>query len=98
MSFDIYGNYLRPGYCEVHPDHREEYPCSRCYAEYEEYYRQQKYDVYVQREGDWYYMHQHAEALAALSRDGVDLRPIWIVDDCTWITEWRPHNLPKGYK
>lgn len=40
MSFDIYGNYLRPGYCEVHPDVREEYPCSACYEQYYEYERQ----------------------------------------------------------
>jgi len=30
MSFDIYGNHLRRGYCEVHPDVHEEYPCSQC--------------------------------------------------------------------
>jgi len=33
MSFDIYGNNLRKGYCEVHPNVHEEYPCSLCYAE-----------------------------------------------------------------
>jgi len=40
MSFDIYGNYLRSGYCEVHPDHRGDYPCDLCKEE--EYYRQQQ--------------------------------------------------------
>ncbi len=30
MAFDIYGNTLRPGYCEVHPDMPESYPCSQC--------------------------------------------------------------------
>ena len=30
MSFDIYGQHLRPGYCEVHPDVPEEYPCLYC--------------------------------------------------------------------
>ena len=34
MSFDIYGNYLRPGYCEVHPEMPETYPCSECYYDY----------------------------------------------------------------
>ena len=33
MSFDIYGNPLRHGHCEVHPSVHEEYPCSVCLAE-----------------------------------------------------------------
>lgn len=30
MSFDIYGQNIRSGYCEVHPDVHEPYPCSLC--------------------------------------------------------------------
>ena len=30
MSFDIYGNNLTRGHCEVHPHVGEEYPCSVC--------------------------------------------------------------------
>jgi len=30
MSFDIYGNNLQRGHCEVHPNIAEEYPCSLC--------------------------------------------------------------------
>jgi len=33
MSFDIFGNNLTPGCCEVHPHHAEPYPCSLCMAE-----------------------------------------------------------------
>lgn len=33
MSWDIYGNPLRRGYCEVHPDVHQEYPCSICMAQ-----------------------------------------------------------------
>ena len=33
MSWDIYGNPLRRGHCEVHPHVHEEYPCSVCMAE-----------------------------------------------------------------
>lgn len=33
MSFDIYGNTLRSGHCEVHPHVHEEFPCSVCMAE-----------------------------------------------------------------
>lgn len=40
MPFDIYGNNLRYGYCEVHPYVHEEYPCSMCYMENERNSRQ----------------------------------------------------------
>lgn len=33
MPYDIYGEHLRPGHCEVHPDVHEEYPCSYCMGE-----------------------------------------------------------------
>lgn len=35
MAYDIYGNNLRPGHCEVHPHVHEEYPCSLCLMEKE---------------------------------------------------------------
>lgn len=35
MAYDIYGNNLRPGYCEVHPRIHERYPCSLCIVEEE---------------------------------------------------------------
>lgn len=33
MAYDIYGNTLRRGHCEVHPHVAEEYPCSVCISE-----------------------------------------------------------------
>ncbi len=33
MAFDIYGENLRSGHCEVHPHVHESYPCSVCYDE-----------------------------------------------------------------
>jgi hypothetical protein len=30
MPFDIYGHVLRDGYCEVHPNVHETYPCAMC--------------------------------------------------------------------
>ncbi len=33
MSWDIYGNPLQRGHCEVHPHVHEEYPCSLCMSE-----------------------------------------------------------------
>lgn len=33
MSWDIYGNPLRRGHCEVHPTVAEPYPCFACHEE-----------------------------------------------------------------
>ena len=33
MAYDIYGQKLASGHCEVHPRVGETYPCSLCYAE-----------------------------------------------------------------
>lgn len=33
MSYDIYGNDLARGHCEVHPHVRQEYPCFVCLSE-----------------------------------------------------------------
>lgn len=41
MAFDIYGNRLSRGYCEVHPHVPEPYPCHLCIAA-------------AQREDDYY--------------------------------------------
>jgi len=30
MAFDIYGDELERGFCEVHPHIKQEYPCSQC--------------------------------------------------------------------
>lgn len=35
MSWDIYGNPLRAGFCEVHPDVAEPYPCHYCLTDRE---------------------------------------------------------------
>ena len=46
MAYDIYGNNLARGHCEVHPWVGESYPCSLCYAESEPKYdpRQKEYE------------------------------------------------------
>jgi len=66
MSYDIYGNNLKRGHCEVHPQVGEEYPCSLCYAEdnnrsrnkqrnsqEQEYYSQEQ-EYYRQQEKEHY--------------------------------------------
>ena len=40
MAFDIYGNDLRKGYCEVHPHVHQTYPCSVCLSKKNESSRQ----------------------------------------------------------
>lgn len=37
MAYDIFGNVLAAGHCEVHAHVREEYPCSLCIRERREY-------------------------------------------------------------
>jgi hypothetical protein len=33
MAYDIHGNDLQPGHCEVHPWVHQSYPCSICYSD-----------------------------------------------------------------
>lgn len=58
MSFDIYGENLRPGFCEVHPHVAESYPCSLCHADLSRRAEQEReyqkamdaeYDAYCKR-------------------------------------------------
>lgn len=56
MSYDIYGNKLRSGYCEVHPDIPGQFPCGECERE-RQYYEQQsrqgaEYDEYQRGRDD----------------------------------------------
>jgi hypothetical protein len=51
MAWDIYGNRLRKGFCEVHPWVGEEYPCSLCNQDIDKRKReQQEYDAYCRAE------------------------------------------------
>ena len=49
MSYDIWGNPLPRGHCEVHPHVHEEYPCSVCMAE-----KQQRQQRDQQSEAEYY--------------------------------------------
>jgi hypothetical protein len=75
MSYDIYGQPLRRGHCEVHPHVAEEYPCSLCYIERErenarqEHARQQREDFYAAMRGEaeyesWFQPRATIECLA----------------------------------
>jgi hypothetical protein len=41
MPYDIYGETLERGHCEVHPWVHEEYPCSCCYADHQRHEQEQ---------------------------------------------------------
>ncbi len=63
MSYDIWGNTLRSGHCEVHPWVHEEYPCSVCMAENREYQMQKERDEEARRAyEDEYYREMASEA------------------------------------
>ena len=63
MSYDIYGNNLRYGYCEVHPHIHQQYPCSQCEDEAyeEECFQRSQYDKECQKEYDDYCAKEYSD-------------------------------------
>lgn len=60
MSFDIYGENLRQGHCEVHPNVHEEYPCSVCLSESSQKNdHAQQYQKHCDSQAEAYYSQQH---------------------------------------
>lgn len=49
MAFDIYGERLERGHCEVHPHVHEEYPCSVCISSKRQKERQKSDEYYKQQ-------------------------------------------------
>jgi len=71
MSWDIYGQPLKGGHCEVHPDVHESYPCSLCYAQRErEQMRQREHDEYMRAEREAYYEEQRQAMIAEVENVG----------------------------
>lgn len=87
MSWDIYGNPLRRGYCEVHPDVHQEYPCSICMAQKQQ--QSQPHNELEQlqyefaQQGD-YIRHLESER-AALAATVEALRQAW---EAVKATDW----------
>ena len=52
MPYDIYGQSLRSGHCEVHPDVHQEYPCYLCVTENQQ--RQEHMTQQRQYEEEYY--------------------------------------------
>ena len=71
MSYDIWGNPLRSGHCEVHPHVHEVYPCSMCLAEQQRHNQQQEYDKVAELE---HYLNQAAEEIYRLSAESRRLK------------------------
>lgn len=57
MRYDIYGNPLQCGHCEVHPHVHEEYPCSVCLTE------KQQHEAAEQTQYNQHVVDQHIESL-----------------------------------
>lgn len=68
MAFDIYGENLRSGHCEVHPWVHEEYPCSVCYSESDQKQKQSKSDSEQYQE----YCEAHAREWAIALSENID--------------------------
>lgn len=74
MSWDIYGNPLARGHCEVHPHVHEEYPCSVCMAE-----KRQREQASQQSEAEYYMQMEIEDLKAANSALGKSLEQFkWI--------------------
>lgn len=63
MPYDIYGNPLKRGYCEVHPNIGEEYPCSLCLAETELHQRKKEHQKAMEREHQKAMEREYQEAM-----------------------------------
>ena len=63
MTWDIYGQRLEPGHCEVHPHVHQEYPCELCLRQQDEAERDRKaYDAAMQERAEAHYRAIWAEA------------------------------------
>ena len=54
MGYDIYGQNLVSGHCEVHPHVAQTYPCSLCYAETDNRQQQQQEDPRDAQQREYY--------------------------------------------
>jgi len=72
MSWDIYGNSLRRGHCEVHPHVHEPYPCFVCVNDAQ---RAEKYRLQEQSYIEAHYQEccegEYIENLQGMHGDGI---------------------------
>lgn len=67
MAFDIYGNILEKGFCEVHPWVKEEFPCTLCMCEKKT--RDEKRNVQHEISAEWHaaMIREHYESIGEKS-------------------------------
>jgi hypothetical protein len=83
MSWDIYGNTLRKGYCEVHPHVQEEYPCSLCYAESR--INDQRRAIELQQRKDY----EHSQRVLTLTANIEETLYDWIASHSLQLKKFR---------
>lgn len=86
MAYDIHGNILRRGHCEIHPHVAEEYPCSLCYEQ------DRKWKNYKEQEKEYY---------KAMNSAFENKKPVTIVCSAIWYQDFQtmtylPENCDKG--
>ena len=92
MPYDIHGNNLRNGFCEVHPYVEQEYPCQICYQEIErEEQRQRENREHSQLQNEQYHLQtalqqQHIENLEAEKKELLEALEIAnnAIKECDW--------------
>jgi len=88
MSYDIYGNNLKRGHCEVHPQVAEEYPCSLCYQQDESRNRdKQQYNDMGRQQEKEYYEGMEREHYGELAKKNNFLYPLLCVV-ADFLTKW----------
>ena len=74
MPYDIYGNNLRNGFCEVHPYVEQEYPCQICCQEIErEEQRQRENREHSQLQNEQYHLHSALHQIEKLEAEKKEL-------------------------
>lgn len=94
MAYDIYGNNLRIGYCEVHPQVNEEYPCSLCYADgkIREQHNTELTKYYKIQEEEYYKSMRDESAKEKLIAAAPDLLAALIELDEKWASSIEHYN------
>ena len=77
MPYDIYGNNLRNGFCEVHPYVGQEYPCQICCQEIErEKQRQRENRENSQLQNEQYHLHSTLQQIEKLEAEKKEILSI----------------------
>lgn len=78
MAYDIHGNHLQPGHCEVHPWVHQSYPCSICISENNRDVQRRKADYQAQTEYEQQHkLHELQEIIDTLENDNGAI-PEWL--------------------